>query len=254
MNYPDDFNDILDGNLELDEVLKSLLASIAYEQKALGKLILAESEKIKYAVELGKKGHATPEEVKSINDSVNRLLRTIAKKEMLIEFQLEDIMDYIPKPCPRPCPPKPCPPKPCPPRPCSPRRHKHCKRDKEYDRCDSYEHEEYDEYEKCDSHEHEEYDEYQKCDSYEHEEYDEYQKCDSYEHEEYDKYQKCDSYEHEEYDKYQKCDSYEHEEYDKYQKCNSFKGIKKNCNNGYSSIEAIIILLLLFYGFNNRWY
>ncbi|KMT22261.1 hypothetical protein [Clostridium cylindrosporum] len=85
-----------------NEALRLLLASLAVEQFGLGRLINAEARKVEEIV--GAQGSASISDLERIDRSVERTLRSIIKKEMLIEFQLEDILEFIRT---RPCPPTP---------------------------------------------------------------------------------------------------------------------------------------------------
>lgn len=81
-----------------DKAIELLLAAIAYEQFALGNIIDAEADKINHAISLSEKGLATLDEVKRINDSAFKVLKAVIEKEMLLEFELDDLIDFIPKP------------------------------------------------------------------------------------------------------------------------------------------------------------
>jgi hypothetical protein len=88
----------LPEDLTIEKAIELLLAAIAYEQFALGNIIDAEANKINHAVSLSEKGLATLEEVRAINDSAFNVFKAVLKKEMLLEFELEDLVDFIPKP------------------------------------------------------------------------------------------------------------------------------------------------------------
>jgi hypothetical protein len=98
MEFPENLKSQLDGNLTLDKAIEMLLAAIAHEQFALGNILEAEALKIKHAVSLSEKGLATLDEVKEINNSAFKVIKSIIKKEMLLEFELDDLLDCIPKP------------------------------------------------------------------------------------------------------------------------------------------------------------
>ncbi|BAU29841.1 hypothetical protein DFP93_11275 [Aneurinibacillus soli] len=72
--------------------LVSVLNSIAAEETALGKLIGAEANKINKAITVP--GVSTNNLV-DINNSVNRTLRTIIKKEIVLETKMQDVLDFI---------------------------------------------------------------------------------------------------------------------------------------------------------------
>jgi hypothetical protein len=98
MNFPENVQKDLPEDLTIEKAIELLLAAIAYEQFALGNIIDAEADKINHAVSLSEKGLATLEEVRVINDSAFNVLKAVLKKEMLLEFELEDLVDFIPKP------------------------------------------------------------------------------------------------------------------------------------------------------------
>ncbi|ERI91760.1 hypothetical protein HMPREF1982_02803 [Clostridiales bacterium oral taxon 876 str. F0540] len=97
MEFSEDFKNLLPKDLTIDKAIELLLASIAYEQYALGNIIDAEADKINHAVSLSERGLATLDEVREINDSAFKVLKSIIKKEMLLEFELDDLIDFIPK-------------------------------------------------------------------------------------------------------------------------------------------------------------
>ena len=74
-----------------------LLASAAFEELGLAHLINAEAEKLQYVLGTieGQTKLAEPptlEELLRVNRSIDQTLREIIKKEMLIEFQVEDAL------------------------------------------------------------------------------------------------------------------------------------------------------------------
>lgn len=93
-NIPD-----VDASVDIstEDSVNLLLASVAFEELGLAHLINAEAEKIQYV--LGTiEGQArldpppTLEELLLVNHSVDQTLRDIIKKEMLLQFKLEDVM------------------------------------------------------------------------------------------------------------------------------------------------------------------
>jgi len=104
-----------------------ILASIALEEIGLSHIINAEGEKIQAVVEKFKcNNNLNICDVLAVDKSVNDVLRTILKKEILLELKMTEALEALPHcqpsiPCPpNPCPPNPCPPCPCPPNPCPP--------------------------------------------------------------------------------------------------------------------------------------
>lgn len=82
------------------QVVNLLLASIAFEELGLAHLINAEAEKLQSALGIIP---TSPVIVTSfvqliaVNQEVRKTLKTIIKKEMLLQFKLENILD-IPVP------------------------------------------------------------------------------------------------------------------------------------------------------------
>ena len=86
-----------------EEALADLLESIALEETALAHFINAEAEKIQ---QVAKRTNITPQEIIEFQKSVSKVMRTAIKKEMLLQFKLEDILEFkekleIEKPCSR---------------------------------------------------------------------------------------------------------------------------------------------------------
>lgn len=94
----------IDG-LDREQVALLLLASIALEELGLSHLINAEAEKLQGAV-----GTLVDDEGRLVNPNIKagsledlldanlvagRMLRTIIKKEMLLQFKFENVMDFL---------------------------------------------------------------------------------------------------------------------------------------------------------------
>lgn len=71
------------------EALDLILTSIALEEIGISHILNAEGEKIQYALT------REPElsELLDVNRGTERLLRNLIKKEMLLQFKLENVMD-----------------------------------------------------------------------------------------------------------------------------------------------------------------
>lgn len=88
-NIPD-----ITPNIDLDreDVINLLLISIAFEELGLAHIINAEGEKIQRVIE---DEESTFDQLIEINRSVEKSLRNVIKKEMLLQFKLEDTMELI---------------------------------------------------------------------------------------------------------------------------------------------------------------
>lgn len=97
MSFPNIPNVTPSIDIEREDVINLLLASIAFEELGLAHIINAEAEKIQAVVgTLPSNVVATTiEDLLSINQSVNQTLKTVVKKEMLLQFKLEDVMEMI---------------------------------------------------------------------------------------------------------------------------------------------------------------
>lgn len=92
-NIPDVCPDI---KLDIKDVISLLLASIAFEEIGLAHIINAEAEKIQSV--LGTLCGQTPanptvDELITIDNSVGRTLRNVIKKEILLDFKFENILE-----------------------------------------------------------------------------------------------------------------------------------------------------------------
>ncbi len=82
-------------DITTDEAVNLLLASIAFEELGLAHIINAEAEKLQYVLgtldsQSVLEAAPTIEELLEINHSIDQTLRDVIKKEMLLQFKLED--------------------------------------------------------------------------------------------------------------------------------------------------------------------
>lgn len=95
-NIPDITPEI---SLSRTEVINLLFASVAMEELGLAHIVNAEAEKIQAAVGTLPNSSAVAKdlsELLAINESVNGTLQSAIKKEMLLEFKLEEILKIPP--------------------------------------------------------------------------------------------------------------------------------------------------------------
>lgn len=82
-----------------EEAIKLLLASIAFEELGLAHIINAEAEKIQYVLGTipGQITSKAPsfDEITSVDQTVERILRTVIKNQMLLQFKLEDVLNVF---------------------------------------------------------------------------------------------------------------------------------------------------------------
>lgn len=74
-----------------EEVINDLLESIALEETGLAHILNALAEKIQKAIQHSKR----LEDLLEINKSANRTLGKLIKKEILLEFKLEEVVDLV---------------------------------------------------------------------------------------------------------------------------------------------------------------
>ena len=84
-------------DISIEDSVNLLLASVAFEELGLAHLINAEAEKVQYVLGTleGQEGPETPatvDDLLRVNRSVDQTLRDIIKKEMLLQFKLEDVL------------------------------------------------------------------------------------------------------------------------------------------------------------------
>jgi YVTN family beta-propeller protein len=96
-------------SVSVEQTIPLLLSSIAFEELALAHIMNAEAEKLQFVLGTLPTGIALSPSVVSLTDllvvgsSVQRTLRDVIKKEMLLEFKFENVMDllpFIPSPTP----------------------------------------------------------------------------------------------------------------------------------------------------------
>lgn len=90
-NIPDIKPDI---DIDREDVINLLLVSVALEEIGLAHIINVEGEKVQFAL----KAHCTSlDDLLEVNEKVDRILKDVIKKEMLLQFKLDHIMDLIDK-------------------------------------------------------------------------------------------------------------------------------------------------------------
>jgi len=94
-------NILPDIDIDRDKSIDLLLASIALEELALAHIVNSEAEKIQFVLGTlhDDEDHDAPtlDELLDINKSVERMLRKVIMKEMLLSFKLEDVVELLEK-------------------------------------------------------------------------------------------------------------------------------------------------------------
>lgn len=80
-------------SIKAEEVVNLLLVSIALEEIGISHIINAEGEKIQEVIAK----HGCTEDLLKIDKSVQTTLRDLIKKEMLLEFKFENILELLDK-------------------------------------------------------------------------------------------------------------------------------------------------------------
>lgn len=96
MSFPNIPNVTPSITLTREDSINLLLASIAFEELGLAHIINAEAEKIQAVVGTlpdTDLGATSIPELLATNKSVNRMLKTVLKNQMLLQFKLEDVLD-----------------------------------------------------------------------------------------------------------------------------------------------------------------
>ena len=116
------------ANMTREQALTMIVASVAMEERALGRVIEAESDKLRYVLDRCRDacdGCETPKELLEVNESVTRLLDVVSRNQTLLRSKLALALNAgggcpPDPPCPPPHPPEPpCKPS-CPPGPPKP--------------------------------------------------------------------------------------------------------------------------------------
>ena len=89
MSFPNVPNITPEISLKRKDAINLLLTSIAMEELAISHVLNAEAEKLQHVIKM----EVCFEELMKTNASLERVIKTLIKKEMLLQFKLENIMD-----------------------------------------------------------------------------------------------------------------------------------------------------------------
>jgi hypothetical protein len=100
MSFPNIPNVTPSIEITRQDVINLLLASIAFEELGLAHIINAEAEKIQFVLGTLNGVHLSPtiEDLIALNESVDTTLKNVIKKEMLLQFKLEEVLEIPPSP------------------------------------------------------------------------------------------------------------------------------------------------------------
>ncbi|WP_245947291.1 hypothetical protein [Bacillus taeanensis] len=90
MSFPDIEKILSITRLDREDAINLLLVSIAMEEISLSHILNAEAKKIDTAVQ---KDTVTIRQLLAINRSVEKVLKNVIKKEMILQFKLENILE-----------------------------------------------------------------------------------------------------------------------------------------------------------------
>lgn len=85
-------------DIDIEDVISLLLASIAFEELGLAHIINAEAEKIQFVLGTLTPSRVSPpltatiEDLIKIDQVVESVLKTVIKQEMLLQFKLEEVL------------------------------------------------------------------------------------------------------------------------------------------------------------------
>ncbi|ASJ56440.1 hypothetical protein BP422_24475 [Brevibacillus formosus] len=85
-------------SITLGQTTSLLLASIALEELALANILNAEAEKLQFVLGTlgpGLEPPATLSDILLVNASVRQTIQDVIKKEILLQFRLENIVDNL---------------------------------------------------------------------------------------------------------------------------------------------------------------
>ncbi|MGN8648361.1 hypothetical protein ACTNEO_20160 [Gracilibacillus sp. HCP3S3_G5_1] len=97
MSFPNIPNVTPSIDINREDVINLLLASVAFEELGLAHVINAEAEKIQAVVgtlpENTNVAATNIDDLITINETVNPTLKTALKTQMFLQFKMEDILD-----------------------------------------------------------------------------------------------------------------------------------------------------------------
>ncbi len=91
-------------DMDREEALTLLLASIALEEMGLAHILNAEGEKMQFLLQ---NKSVCPYDLLAVNESIEQVIRSITKLQMILQDKLDTVVRILPRPdiCPTPKPP-----------------------------------------------------------------------------------------------------------------------------------------------------
>jgi hypothetical protein len=82
-------------DIKLEDALNLLITAIALEKESLSSMLDAESRKMLYFLNECKLQKLSLQDIKDINQSVNKTIMNMIKLQMLLQFNLDNIMQVL---------------------------------------------------------------------------------------------------------------------------------------------------------------
>lgn len=83
-------------NINREQAIDMIMASIAMEEMGLANILNAESEKIQYILDKSKCSYVLPKDIKEINNGVEKVIRDVTRLQILLQEKLESVISIIP--------------------------------------------------------------------------------------------------------------------------------------------------------------
>ncbi len=88
--------DIKKEDIKLEDALNLLITSIALEKESLSRMLDAETKKILYFLDECRYQNLSVQDIKDLNQSVNKTIMNMIKLQMMLQFNLDNIMQLLP--------------------------------------------------------------------------------------------------------------------------------------------------------------
>jgi len=100
MSMPNIPNVTPDIDIDRDDAVNLLIASVAFEELALAHIVNAEAEKIQFVLgtlesDVTPPAHPTLDQLIELNEAVGSMLKKVIEKEIILSFKLEDAIKLL---------------------------------------------------------------------------------------------------------------------------------------------------------------